>query len=432
HSPAAGGGTRVLATIRRVHPASGDVVVSLAATADGYVLTARDGRLITTGECGCDYEVSQGELVVHGGYDGSPSTLVRCVPPRKDDEQPALQVAAGTSGYALSGVRCGATAAVDTISSAGVLAPLAGITPAVEGAISYAEPFVAVTGTASGAPKTTSVHVFDTALGTRRDLPDAAEWHEGPFQVLADGTLLIGNGETVSVPKGTYAWPLGATTPQLLPSAQGVPLGVAGGGRLLFSREPKAGDGATLGLVGLDGSDPRTVGAPGAGQSRSPLYLDATTAAFLDRSCQGAAQVTTVDLTDATPPSAPDGCPVQVQSSTVTFDRTGRGTLQVTCPNGCRGGMQLFISQEPKQISTREQNRYLDKVFDMRLANAKLSLTPSTTAQRVAFRLVPPALALLRRHHRRLRVLPFVGFSGGEGPEIPPPTPMITARLRAA
>src|SRR3954447_2642692 len=42
----------VLATIPRVHAASADVAVSLAATASGYVVTARDGRLITTGECG--------------------------------------------------------------------------------------------------------------------------------------------------------------------------------------------------------------------------------------------------------------------------------------------------------------------------------------------------------------------------------------------
>jgi hypothetical protein len=201
---------------------------------------------------------------------------------------------------------------------------------------------------------------------------------------------------------------------------------------MLFGRAPMAGADAGLGLADLDGSGLRTVGAPGAGITRIPFYLDATTAAFLNRSCSGAAQITTVDLTDTTPPSAPDGCPVRIEGSTVTFDRAGRGTLLVTCPNGCRSAMQLYISLRPKQISTHEENRYLDTVFDTRLANAKLSLSPSTTPQPVAVRLVHPAIALLRRHHRRLRVFPSVGYSSdiGVGPELPLPIPTITAKLR--
>src|SRR5262245_10339343 len=91
-APATGGPESVLATIPRPHAASEELIVSLAANANGYVLAARDARLIPTGECGCDYPVSEGELVVRGGYDGSLSTLVSCVPPRNDDEQPELQV----------------------------------------------------------------------------------------------------------------------------------------------------------------------------------------------------------------------------------------------------------------------------------------------------------------------------------------------------
>jgi hypothetical protein len=429
HVPATGGPASVLVTIGRAHPASDNVAVSLAATANGYVIAARDGRLITTGECGCDYDVSEGELVVRGGYDGSSSTLVNCAPRRNDDEQPALQVAAGTSGYALSGVRCGTAAAVDTISGEGVVAPITGITPAVIGAISFAEPFVAIEGTAAGAPKTTSVHVFDTVGGARRDLPDAAERRGGPFQVLADGSLLIGNGSATDVPKGTYVWPPGVPAPQLLSAAN---LGVAGAGRMLFGREPIAGAEAALGLADLDGSSPRTVGAPGAGITRIPFYLDATVAAFLNRSCSGAAQMTTVDLADATTPAAPDGCPVSMQSSTVTFDHKGRGTLLVTCPNGCHSDVQLYISLHPKQLSTHDLNRYVDTVFDSRLAIGKLNLNPSTTAQRVAVRLKRPAITLMRRYHRSLRVFPSVGYSGdiGVGPELPLPIPTITAKLR--
>ena len=213
-----------------------------------------------------------------------------------------------------------------------------------------------------------------------------------------------------------------------LPGVQAPQLGVGGAGRVLFF--PSAD--SALRLIGLDGSGLRTVGAPGAGIGRSPLYLDATTAAFLSRSCQGRAQVTTVDLTDSAPQTAPDGCPVHVQGSTVTFDRKGRGTLQVICPNGCRGQMQLYISLHPKQISTHEENRYIDKVFDTRLANAKLAIAASPTAQRVRVKLVRPAIALLRHHHRRLRVFPGFSYSSdlGLGPELPEPVPMLTARLR--
>jgi hypothetical protein len=421
--PATGGAASVLATIPRAHPASDDVAVSLAATAGGYAIAARDGRLITTGECACDHDISQGELVVRGGYDGSLSTLVNCAPRRDDDEQPALQVVAGTSGYALSGVRCGTPAPVDTISGDGVIAPVAGIEPSVPGAISYAEPFVAVEGTAAGAPEDTAVHIFDTAGGTRRDLIDVLRWHLGPFHVLTDGTLLIGNGFVDNLPKGTYVWPPGEARPHL---GTGDQLGVAGAGQMLLERAD-----ASLGLTALDGTGLRTVGAPGAGVTRSPVYLDATTAAFLNRSCAGAVQLTTVDLTDSAIPTAQDGCPVQLHSSTATFDRSGRGTLLVTCPNGCRGPMQLSLSLHPKQVSQHELNRYFVKVSDWHLADADLDLTASPAARRVTVRLVPPAIALLRRHHRRLRVFPSVDLFGiGVGPELQPPVPAMTAKLR--
>jgi len=430
-APSMGGPATVLATIPRVHPATGDVAVTIAATAHGYMLTARDGRLITTGECGCDYDVSQGELVVRGGYDGSVTNVVHCVPKPDDTEEPDLQVVAGTDAYALAGARCGTTAAVETIAADGAVAPVSGITLVQFSELSFAAPFVAVTGTAAGAPKMTSVHIFDTAHGTRRDLPYATTTSGGPFQVLSDGTLVLGSGGYAGVTTNIYVWSPGEAAPHLLPGGLVKPaFGAAGAGRVMLSPgTPLGGQTGALGLIGLDGTGLRPVGAPGAGISRQPLYLDATTAAFRSNSCAGRAQVTVVDLADTTPASAPFGCPVQIRSTAVKFDRQGRGSIQVLCPNGCRGAFQLYIALTPKQISTHELNRYVDKVLDSHLADAKLTLAASPTPQRVRLKMVKPAIALMRRH-RRLRVFPSVGYSGdiGVGPELTSPVRSLTAR----
>jgi hypothetical protein len=333
--------------------------------------------------------------------------------------------ASAAAGFAVAGVLCGA-APVDTIDERGALTPLPGVTA---GAISYAEPFLAVNGTVAGAPQNTMVRVLDTATGTRRDLPDDPLWRNGSFQVLGDGTLLVGSASDAKT-RGLYAWPPGASAPHLLPGVSDS-VAVVGAGRVLFYRSAAPGADAALGLIGLDGSGLRTVGAPGAGVSRIPLHVDATTAAFTSYSCDGHGQVTTVDLTDATPATAPNGCPVLVQGSTVTFDRRGRGTLRVICPNGCRSPLQLYIDLEVKQVSRREIDRYVNKVFDSRLADAKLRFGASPTAQTVRFRLVRPAIALLRRHHRRLRVFTSLGAAGSVsyGPELPLPNRDLTARL---
>ncbi len=122
-APATGGPESVLATIPRVHPSSEEVLVTLAANAGGYAVAVRDARLIPTGECGCDYPVSQGELLVRGGYDGSTSTLVHCVPaarpraavrprgrrrsPRVRREQPAVRRGLGRHDRRERGDRAG-------------------------------------------------------------------------------------------------------------------------------------------------------------------------------------------------------------------------------------------------------------------------------------------------------------------------------------
>jgi hypothetical protein len=187
-------------------------------------------------------------------------------------------------------------------------------------------------------------------------------------RVLADGTLVISG-----VRKGIYVWPPGAAAPHLLPGVQGATYGLAGAGH------------SALSLIGLDGAGLRAVGAPGAGIDRSPLYLDATTAAFTSVSCRGHAQVTTVDLTD-TPTRSPRA------RSTAT--------------------------------STRSSTRAWRTRSSASARRRPLGASRSGSCARRS--------PLLRRHHRHLRVFASVGFSSdiGGGPELPSPVPELTARLR--
>jgi hypothetical protein len=139
--------------------------------------------------------------------------------------------------------------------------------------------------------------------------------------------------------------------------------------------------------------------------------------------------VTVVDVTD-TSPQAPLGCPVEVVPARVAFSRRGVGTVRVACPNGCVTRLSLYIDlRRPHQVSTKELDRYLDRVFDTRIANATLRLAPSQEPERVTVKLVRPAFALLRRHHRRLRV--FAGLDlDPNGAEIAPPAKRFVAVLR--
>jgi hypothetical protein len=92
--------------------------------------------------------------------------------------------------------------------------------------------------------------------------------------------------------------------------------------------------------------------------------------------------------------------------------------------------LQLWIDLHDHHISTHEINRYVDKELDSRIANGKLRLAASPTAQRVSLRLVKPARQLMRRHPRIL-VFTDVGYSSdiGVGPEINTPNNQ-TAKLR--
>jgi hypothetical protein len=187
------------------------------------------------------------------------------------------------------------------------------------------------------------------------------------------------------VRKGIYVWPPGAAAPHLLPGVQGATYGLAGAGRMLFRPAGLGAGHSALSLIGLDGAGLRAVGATGAGIDRSPLYLDATTAAFTSVSCRGHAQVTTVDLTD-TPRRSPRA------RSTAT--------------------------------STRSSTRAWRTRSSASARRRPLGASRSGSCARRS--------PLLRRHHRHLRVFASVGFSSdiGVGPELPSPVPELTARLR--
>lgn len=426
-APVTGGPARVLASVERVSPSSESLAISLAANAGGFLLAARDGREIDTGECGCNYDVSEGELVVRGGYDGSLRKLVSCKPgDRGDDEQTSLLTRAGVSGFAMAGAQCGMSASVETVGADGTRAAVPGVTleRGRSYELSYQEPFVAA---ASG---TTRVRVVDLRDGTRRDLalPDGVSRFD--FAVQSDGTLVL-DEVPGSGPSGVFTWAPGQPAPTRVPGVAQASFttAVAGASRILFAPvRPVAGE-LALGLVELDGGGLRAVGAPRAGAERKPLAFDGTAAAFRSKSCTGASQVTVVDITDTTPPSGLSGCPVVLEPSTVRFSpRSRRGSVSVTCPNGCRDDLELNIQLRPRQIPPRELNRYVDQVSSSTLATARLRLSPGATAGRVTVTLERPAVRLLRRH-RRLRVFPSLS-SVGVGPEIAQPPPVLVARLR--
>jgi hypothetical protein len=435
HEEHAGTPATVIATIQRAHPSSADIQTQVVANPTGYLLTARDGRSIDTGECGCDYDVSEGELVVRGGWDGSTHDVVRCIPASSNgDQPPLLEAAAGASGFAFDGAQCGTTASVDTVAPDSTVTPIPGLKLDLYPRLSYAEPFLAVETAFVSAKDKTNLHVIDTTHGTERLLPYAKQTSGGAFHVLSDGSLIIGPGVYSGVPRDVYLWPVGVATPHAIPGVQVPDVGtfVPAGGRLLFTpRGDTVGGQLAAGLVGLDGSGLRPVGAPGMGSDRRPILFDGTNAAVLNHSCTGRRQVSVIDVTDSTVPPTPLGCPVQIKSTKVTFDRHGRGALKVVCPNGCDGHFEIYIPATPKQISTRELNRYVDKVFDTHLASGRLRYEASPSTHRVRLELVKPAFALLRKHHRTIEVVPRVGNVGlGIGPQVPPPARLITARLR--
>ena len=391
-----------------------------------------------TGECGCDYSVSEGELVVRGTFGGATADVVRCVPADSTSEQTRLRAVAGTAGFAFAGAQCATTAQVNLLAASGAVRPLTNVklpapTSVATYGLDYAEPFLGVTsGTKKGSQYITQLELVDTRSETSRILPRENFVSDFDFEVLEDGTVLSGTSGYAGAPHAVYRRPPGATAATAIPGVELPDLGgwTTAGGQVLFA--PRKGEIAqqpALGLISPDGTGLRPVGAPGAGAPRQPLASDGATAAFISRSCSGAGQVTIVDLADGTPATKPLGCPVIVKPGKVTFDRKGRARLDVTCPNGCRGRLQLWIDLTEKRISRRDMNHYVDRQFDSRLADAVLRLPADEAVHRVTVKLTKPARALLRKY-RRIRVFPRAGSGGSSttGPEVPASPPKLSAR----
>ena len=312
-APATGGPPRVLASVERVNPSSESLSVTLAANDGGFLLAARDGRNIDTGECGCNYDVSEGELVVQGGYDGSQRKVVSCTPAdRGDDEQTALDARTGLSGFVIAGAQCGMSASVETVAADGARAPVPGVVLRRGGSyeFSYAEPFVAVMATLG------RVRVVDLRDGKQRDLTLGDDVSSFGFAAQPDGAVVFDAVVTSRGRRGVYLWPPGAPAPSRIAGVVQADASnfVSGAGRLLFSSpDPVAGQLAP-GLIGLDGGGLRAVGAPSAGGERKPLAFDGTAAAFRSKSCTGVSQVTVVDVTATDAPTGPSGCPMVLEA----------------------------------------------------------------------------------------------------------------------
>jgi hypothetical protein len=412
---ASGGPVTTLASLPRVHLASADLEVALAADASGYLVGARDGRSVSTGECGCDYDVSQGELLVHGGWDGTPADVSRCHPSKDttNAQESALEVTAGSAGFAFGGLQCGHTG-VNLIADDGVVVHVAGVKlpDAIDYGLAYAEPYLAVT---EAAPNGERAHVIDTAGGPERVLPTNQYQSNFTFDVDADGTLITGTSGYAGAPNAIYLWAPGAAKAVTLPHVRLSDLGTfaIADGRIFYAPRKRTVKGRPgLGLIRDDGGGRTEVGAPGAGIDRQVLAFDGTQAAFTSTSCDGHAQVTVVDVTQ--PPAPTDGCPVTVtHTGPLRFSRARHASVHVECPNGCRGRLELILDLSEHRVGRKELNRYVDKVLDSHVAAGRLD-----GSGRVRLTLVRRARVLLHHHHH-LRVVPdTVPIDIGAGPEV--------------
>jgi hypothetical protein len=369
---ATGGAPTVLARIPLPDPKDEAPLVSLVANASGYLVALLE---------------DEDDLVVRGGYDGSLQTLLSCTPAHN---QFALTAAAGTSGFAFAAPDCGPATALATVAADGTVSPIPGVTPDGAAQLAYTEPYLAV----SLADPAGTVRVLNLADGTRRDLPRPFSDSGSSLALGADGTLVVGPGadgdRPETAPPGVYRWPLGASRPAL-ETANAYPLAtvLVSGGRILFNPKLPVGGQAALALTGLGAGPLTPVGAPGAGQPRFELAFEGTAVAFRSFGCDGADQVTIVDVTEPRAAGAQDGCPV-------TLSRTDPGPefIGVKCPNGCRADLRL------DRIAS---GGFRCKRVCPTLAQVALRLHPSPDPQWVTLRFTH-AGRVARRHHLRLGV----------------------------
>ena len=243
--------------------------------------------------------------------------------------------------------------------------------------------------------------MIDLATGVERHLPPAYAGRGSALALSADGTLVVGPGThdfgPSAVPPGIYAWPPGpASRPALLTgNADAATLRVAAG-RVLFD------GGSGLGLVGVGGGRVALVGAPGAGAAGGPLGFDGRTAAFASVSCQGAAQITVVDVSRPPAPPSADGCPVKLVREAIRFGPNGGATLRVVCRNGCRGTLALIrVSSPGHRCDDRPAVGRVVRPGCPTVATARLRLSASSELRRISARLTHDARLARRFRCRR-------------------------------
>jgi hypothetical protein len=388
-----GAAPRLIAVIRRYHPSSPDLFVSLAANDAGYIVSLRDARNYAVDPSGV--EVYRGEVVAVGGFDGSLHTVVRCRPGDNADNFSFPDVATAADGqrFAFGGVSCGVPAAIDTVTAAGVLSAVPHA-PAVTGSqaieLSLAGATLAYMGV--GANGSSQLGVSDLASATARRIA-----FPGNPEVLAaqqDGTVVAAtqfaaNGDDLFAagPTQTFLHPL-LRTP-LLGSDRSILLN---GGRLLLN----SGGFPDLGLADLGGGPVSALGAPGVSGEHALLAFTGDQAVATSTTCLGAAQVTLFAVPATAPATAAgDGCPMTITSTRIAVGPAGRTAVRVACPLGCAGRLVLYVSVPA--VTRREIDTLLNNEGYEGLAMAGFTLGPGSGV--VRFRFDRTARRILARHH---------------------------------
>ncbi len=368
-------------------------LAQLAANANGYIASV---------------EEEHHDLVVRGGYDGSVQTLLDCVPSGPNDQ---LGVTAGTSGYAFFAPACGHQ--LDTVTAAGAITPIPGITLNGFASIAYNEPYLAAE---LSSPKGT-VRILNLADGTQRDFPRAFNDDSSRFSLRPDGGLAIGPGVDIgrseTEPPGAYAWPPNAAKPTFL-SSNVLSLGdvFTSQDRVLLSTNLPVGGQAALGIVPFAGGDVTPVGAPGAGFPRIPVALEGDTAVFRSFGCDGRDQVTLVDVTARRDADTQYGCPVSLDNRDI-----GRRTIGVRCPNGCHADLRLADLTHDRPVCLKHPDIvYVKPPLCPVVARVKLRLPPSPNVQHARIELTGSGLKA-RRHHRSIPVYARL-TTGHNGPQL--------------
>jgi hypothetical protein len=391
-----GGAPQPLASVRRFHPRSPEVFVSLAVNDAGYIVSVRDGRGFAVDPSGV--EAYYGEVVAVGGFDGTLRGVLRCRPPDTADNYsfPNVETAADGQRFAFGGVSCGVPAAIDTVTPAGVLTAVPHA-PRVEGSqainLALAGTTLAYMGvTGSG---TSVMGVSDLASGSARRIAFSSDI--GGLAAQADGTV-VAEQQYPQGPAGENVLAVGPTQTTLHPVlkaqlAPSPPAILAHGGRLLLN---SAGF-PDVGLASLAGGPVSQLGSPGISGEHTLLAFTGDEAVFTSTTCLGAPEVTLMAAPSSGPTSAPgDGCPMTITSTRISVGPAGRTAVRVSCPLGCAGRLILYVSVPA--VTRRELNNLLNNEGYEGLAIADFTLPAGSGVVRM--RLDRAARRILARHGR--------------------------------